>query len=69
LNPGRRGGKPATNRLSYGAAQLRRLVTGFPPLRPGFDPSSVHVKFVVDKVVLGQVFYEYFSFPCEFPFN
>jgi hypothetical protein len=22
LNPGRRGGKPATNRLSYGAAQL-----------------------------------------------
>jgi hypothetical protein len=23
LNPGRRGGKPATNRLSYGAANLR----------------------------------------------
>jgi hypothetical protein len=22
LNPGRRGGKPATNRLSYGAAQI-----------------------------------------------
>jgi hypothetical protein len=26
LNPGRRGGKPATNRLSYGAA-VPRLVT------------------------------------------
>jgi hypothetical protein len=23
LNPGRRGGKPATNRLSYGAAKFR----------------------------------------------
>jgi hypothetical protein len=23
VNPGRRGGKPATNRLSYGAAKLR----------------------------------------------
>jgi hypothetical protein len=27
LNPGRRGGKPATNRLSYGAALLSQLVT------------------------------------------
>jgi hypothetical protein len=26
LNPGRRGGKPATNRLSYGAAFLRGLL-------------------------------------------
>jgi hypothetical protein len=26
LNPGRRGGKPATNRLSYGAAQAYSLV-------------------------------------------
>jgi hypothetical protein len=25
LNPGRRGGKPATNRLSYGAAQVKPL--------------------------------------------
>jgi hypothetical protein len=24
--------------------------------RPGFDPRSVHVGFVVDKVALGQVF-------------
>jgi hypothetical protein len=26
-----------------------------PPRRPGFDPGSVHVGFVVDKVALGQV--------------
>jgi hypothetical protein len=27
LNPGRRGGKPATNRLSYGAAPISPAVT------------------------------------------
>jgi hypothetical protein len=27
LNPGRRGGKPATNRVSYGAALLLVLIT------------------------------------------
>jgi hypothetical protein len=35
---------------------LRRLVAGLSPRRLGFDPGSVHVGFVVDKVVLGQVF-------------
>jgi hypothetical protein len=35
---------------------LRRLVAGLPPRRPEFDPGSVHVGFVVDKVALGQVF-------------
>ena len=34
---------------------LRRLVAGLPPRKPGFDPGSVHVGFVVDKVALGQV--------------
>ena len=33
-----------------------RLVAGLPPLRLGFDLRSVHVRFVVDKVTLGQVF-------------
>jgi hypothetical protein len=33
--------------------------------RPGFEPGSGHVGFVVDKVVLGQVFSEYFGFPCQ----
>jgi hypothetical protein len=35
---------------------LRRFVAGLPPQRPEFDPGSVHVGFVVDKVTLGQVF-------------
>jgi hypothetical protein len=35
---------------------LRRLVAGLSPQRPGFDPGSVHVGFVVEKVALGQVF-------------
>jgi hypothetical protein len=30
--------------------------TGLSLRRPGFDPGSVNVGFVVDKVVLGQVF-------------
>jgi hypothetical protein len=31
----------------------------------GFDPRSGHVEFVVNKVALGQVFSEYFGFPCQ----
>jgi hypothetical protein len=34
---------------------LKRLVADFPPRRPGFNPKSTHVRFVVDKVALGQV--------------
>jgi hypothetical protein len=46
-----------------------RLVAGFPPRRPGFDPRSGYVGFVVDKVALGQVFSEYFGFPCQSSFH
>jgi hypothetical protein len=35
---------------------LKRLVAGLSPRRTGFAPESTHVGFVVDKVVLGQVF-------------
>jgi hypothetical protein len=46
---------------------LRQLVTGLSPRRSGFDPQSVYVGFVVDKVVLGQVFFPSTSvFPCQF---
>jgi hypothetical protein len=31
----------------------------------GFKPGSGQVGFVVDKVALGQVFSEYFGFPCQ----
>jgi hypothetical protein len=30
---------------------------------------SGHVKFVVDKVALGQVFSKYFGFPCQSSFR
>jgi hypothetical protein len=35
----------------------------------GFEPGSDHVGFVVDKVALGQVFSEYFGFPCQSSFH
>jgi hypothetical protein len=44
-------------------------VIGFPEWWRGFDPSLVHVVFMVDKVGLGQVFSEYFGFPCQFSFH
>jgi hypothetical protein len=46
---------------------LRRLVAGLSPRRLGFDPGSVHVGFVLDKVVLGQVFLRVLRFsPVSF---
>jgi hypothetical protein len=41
---------------------LRRLVAGLSPRKPRFDPGSVHVEFVVDKVALGQVFPQVLQF-------
>jgi hypothetical protein len=51
--------------------QTRKAVPylGFPPRRSGFEPRLDHVGFVVDKVALGQVFSEYFGFPCQFSFR
>jgi hypothetical protein len=54
---------------SQAAPQLKRLVAGFPSRRPGFDPMSSQVGFVVDKVALGQAFSEYFGFPCQSSFH
>jgi hypothetical protein len=53
----------------WAAPYLKRLVAGFPPRRPGFDPGSGQVEFVVDKMALGQVFPEYFGFPCQSSFH
>jgi hypothetical protein len=55
--------------MSMPLPELRRLVSGFQQRRPGFEPRPVHVGFVVDKVVLRQVFSEYFGFPCQFSFH
>jgi hypothetical protein len=45
------------------------VVAAFPARRPRSDPRSDHVGFVVDKMALGQVFFEYFRFPCQFLFH
>jgi hypothetical protein len=39
------------------------------PRRPGFDPESCHVRFVVDKVTVGQDFSKYVGSSCKFSFN
>jgi hypothetical protein len=49
--------------------ELKRLVAGFPSRRPGFDPRSGHVGFVVNTVALGQVLSEYFGFPYQSSFH
>jgi hypothetical protein len=46
----------------------KRLDAGFSPWRPGFG-SGQHVRFVVDKAALGQVFSEYFGFPANHSTN
>jgi hypothetical protein len=48
--------KCSVNPKSKAVPWLRRLVAPLTPLTPGFDPGSVHVRFVVDKVALGQGF-------------
>jgi hypothetical protein len=37
-------------------AWLRPLVADLSPQRPGFDASSVHAGFVINKVAVGQAF-------------
>jgi hypothetical protein len=50
--------------------RLRPLVAGLSSQRPGFDPHSVYVGFVVDKVTLRQVFPPSTSvFTCQFHSN
>jgi hypothetical protein len=53
--------------VGWAVPYLRRLAASIPLRRPGFDPRSVHVGFVVDKLALGQVFPPSSSvFPCQF---
>jgi hypothetical protein len=54
--------------LMWGVLSDERFNTSKP--RPccnsgGFEPGSGHVGFVVAKVALGEVFSEYFGFPCQ----
>jgi hypothetical protein len=40
--------------VQQGMERAAPLAAGFLPQRPGFEPSSGHVGFVVDKVALGR---------------
>jgi hypothetical protein len=42
--------------ISVAVPWLRPLVAGISPRKTGFDVRSVHVRIIVDKVALGQVF-------------
>jgi hypothetical protein len=42
---------------------LRWLVDSLLPQRPWFMPRSVHVRYVMDKVSLGQIFLQVLRFP------
>jgi hypothetical protein len=48
---------------------LRKLVARLLRWRPVFDPGSVHVGFVVDKVALGQGFPEYLGLSQSISFR
>jgi hypothetical protein len=58
-------GKLRTGMAVMAVPQLRRVVAGFPPRRPGFEPGSSHVGSVEDRMALGQVLSEDFAFPCQ----
>jgi hypothetical protein len=53
----------------FGIATAQAVSSRLPTRRPGVEPRSGHLGFVVDKVALGQVFSEYFGFPCQFSFH
>jgi hypothetical protein len=44
-------------------------VAGFASQRTGSSPRLDHVEFLVEKVVLGQVFFEYLGLPYQFSFH
>jgi hypothetical protein len=48
---------------------LRWLLGNFSLRRPEFDPRLGNVGFVVNRVAMGRVFFEYFGFPCQFSFH
>jgi hypothetical protein len=39
-----------------------QLVAGLSPQKPGFDPRPVHMKFIVDRVALGQAILQVLQF-------
>jgi hypothetical protein len=61
---------PLAVRVWVGRAMAQAVSRRPPTARPGFEPGSLHVGFVVDKVTLEQVFPPSTSvFPCHFHFT
>jgi hypothetical protein len=48
---------------------LTKRRTRFSPRWPEFNLRSVHVGFVVGKLILRNGFFQYFGFPCQFSFH
>ena len=46
----------------FSSERLRQLVAGLLPRRPVFHPRPVHVRFVMEKLALGQVFLQLLTF-------
>ena len=57
------------NTSQYQFLRLKRLVTGLSPRRSGFDPRSVHVRFVVGRMVIRQGFLPVLLFPLSASFH
>jgi hypothetical protein len=52
-----------------GRAIAQAVSRRLPTTAARVEPRSGHMGFVVDKVALGQIFSQYFRFPCQFSFH
>jgi hypothetical protein len=52
-----------------GCARVQAISRWLPTAAARVRFRADHVGFVEDKVALGQVFYDYFSFPCQLSFH
>jgi hypothetical protein len=60
----------ASSKIKYKGRAIAQAVSRWLPTAAArVRDLSDHVGFVVDKVALGQVFSEYFSFPCQSSFH
>jgi hypothetical protein len=55
--------------FSHGRAKAQAVSRWLPTAATRVRARVFQVGFVVDKVALGQVFSEYFSFPCQSSFH
>jgi hypothetical protein len=62
-------GRSKTNTTQISRAIAQEVSRWLPTAAAGFAPGPGQVGFVVDKLTLGQVFSEYFGFPCQSLFH